>query len=158
NKGDKPETIAEELRSYELSGDGKKMLIRKQNDLYVLDSNIREAAAKTPRTLTDAKVDLKDWTFTIIPSDEYKEMLVDAWRLHRDYFYDRSMHGVNWLEVRDKYLPLAARVRDRAELNDVMAQMVSELSVLHTFVRGGDIRRGDDQVQLASLGAQLERD
>jgi tricorn protease len=158
NKGDKPETIAEELRSYELSGDGKKMLIRKQNDLYVLDSNIREGAAKTPKTLSDAKVDLKDWTFTIIPSDEYKEMLVDAWRLHRDYFYDRSMHGVNWLEVRDKYLPLAARVRDRAELNDVMAQMVSELSVLHTFVRGGDIRRGDDQVQLASLGAQLERD
>jgi tricorn protease len=158
NKGDKPEAIAEELSSYELSGDGKKILIRKQNDLFVLDSSIHEAAAKTPKTLSDAKVDLKDWTFTVVPSDEYREMLLDAWRLHRDYFYDRHMHGINWLEVRDKYLPVTARVRDRVELNDLISQMVSELSVLHTFVNGGDVRRGDDQVALSSLGARLERD
>src|SRR5262249_56181296 len=68
------------------------------------------------------------------------------------------MHGVNWSEVRDKYLPLASRIRDRAELSDVLSQMISELSVLHSFVRGGDVRRGEDQIQLASLGAQLERD
>jgi tricorn protease len=35
---------------------------------------------------------------------------------------------------------------------------VGELSALHTFVRGGDIRRGPDQVQTASLGAVLARD
>jgi tricorn protease len=29
---------------------------------------------------------------------------------------------------------------------------------LHTFVRGGDVRRGPDQVQLGSLGAHLVRD
>jgi tricorn protease len=158
NKGDKPETIAEDLRSYELSADGKKMLIRKGDDLFVLDSSIREGAARAPKTLADAKVDLRDWTFTVVPSEEYREMLLDAWRLHRDYFYDPSMHGVNWIAVRDKYLPLASRIRDRAELNDVLAQMISELSVLHSFVRGGDVRRGEDQIQLASLGAQLERD
>jgi len=67
------------------------------------------------------------------------------------------MHGVDWPAVRDKYLPLVERVRDREELNDVIAQMVSELGALHTFVFGGDIRKGPDQVQLASLGARLER-
>jgi tricorn protease len=158
NKGDKPEVIAEELGSYQLSGDGKKFLIRKQNDLYVLDSSVREAAAKTPKTLADAKVELKGWTFAVVPADEYREMLLDAWRLHRDYFYDRHMHGIDWIEVRDKYLPLSTRVRDRVELNDLISQMVSELSVLHTFVNGGDVRRGDDQVALSSLGARLERD
>lgn len=158
NKGDKAETIAEEVSSYELSGDGKKVLIRKQNDLFVLDSSIREAAAKTPKTLIDAKVDLKDWTFTVNPAEEYREMLLDAWRLHRDYFYDRNMHGLSWPEVRDKYLPLASRIRDRSELNDLISEMVSELSVLHTSVTGGDLRHGDDQVALASLGAYLERD
>jgi tricorn protease len=60
--------------------------------------------------------------------------------------------------MRDKYSELVGRVRDREELSDLLAQMVGELSALHTFVRGGDIRRGPDQVQLASLGAVLERD
>ena len=39
----------------------------------------------------------------MIPSEEYREMFLDAWRLHRDYFYDPHMHGVNWPAMRDKY-------------------------------------------------------
>jgi len=35
--------------------------------------------------------------------------------------------------------------------------MIGELSALHMFVRGGDLRKGDDQVSVASLGAVLER-
>jgi tricorn protease len=36
--------------------------------------------------------------------------------------------------------------------------MVGELSALHTFVRGGDVRKAPDQVPVASLGALLTRD
>ena len=68
------------------------------------------------------------------------------------------MHGVDWPAMREKYLPLVERVTDRAELSDLLAQMVSELSALHTFVRGGDTREGTDRVALASLGAVLTRD
>ena len=158
NKGEKPVTLMEGIRDYELSGDGKKMLIRKQNDFYIVDSAIKPEALKTPKTLEDAKVDLKDWTFTVIPTDEFHEMFLDAWRLHRDYFYDRKMNGIDWPAMREKYLPLVDRVRDREELSDLLAQMVSELSALHTFVHGGDVRKGPDQVKLATLGARLERD
>lgn len=85
-------------------------------------------------------------------------MFVEAWRLERDYFYDREMHGVDWPAMRDKYMPLVDRVTSRAELADLLAQMVSELSALHIFVRGGDLRQGEDRVQPASLGAVLTRD
>lgn len=112
----------------------------------------------TPKTMTDSRVDLKDWTFSVIPSDEFREEFLDSWRLHRDYFYDRHMHAVNWIAMRDKYIELVGRIRDREELSDLLAQMVGELSALHTFVRGGDIRRGPEQVQLSSLGAVLDRD
>ena len=158
NKGDKPESLTDGLRTYELSADGKKLFIRKQNDLYVVDSSIRESAMHTPKTMTDSRVDLKDWTFSVIPSDEFREEFLDSWRLHRDYFYDRHMHAVNWIAMRDKYIELVGRIRDREELSDLLAQMVGELSALHTFVRGGDIRRGPEQVQLSSLGAVLDRD
>jgi len=40
----------------------------------------------------------------------------------------------------------------------VIAQMVSELSALHTFVAGGDSRKPSDHVDLATLGAVLRRD
>ena len=60
--------------------------------------------------------------------------------------------------MRDRYLPLVDRVADRDELNDVIAQMVGELSALHTFVFGGDARASLDHVDLATLGARLRRD
>jgi tricorn protease len=158
NKGDKPESLMEGVRGYELSGDGKKILVRKQNDLYVMDSAIRAGGAHDSKTLDDTRVNLRDWTFSVIPSDEFHEAFLDAWRLHRDYFYDPHMHAVNWTSMRNKYVEVIGRVRDREELSDLLAQMVSELSALHTFVFGGDVRRGADQVQTASLGAELTRD
>ncbi len=158
NKGDKPEMLMEDIRGFEVSADGKKILIRKQTELMVVDASAKAAALKDPKTLADSQVDLKTWTFSVIPTNEYREAFADAWRLHRDYFYDPKMHGVNWKAMRDKYGELLGRVRDRSELNALIADMVSELSALHTFVQGGDIRTGTDQVQLSALGARLVRD
>ena len=163
NKGDKPETLMEGVTDFEISADSKKMLVRKQtnpkqSDLWIFDSSIKESALKDPKTLADNHVELKDWTFSVIPSDEFHEALLDAWRLHRDYFYDPNMHHVNWTAMRDKYTELGGRVHEREELNDLIAQMVGELSLLHTFVQGGDQRQGVDQIQPATLGARLSRD
>ena len=82
-------------------------------------------------------------------------MFVESWRLERDYFYDRGMHGVDWPGMLDRYLPLVDRVRTRGEVSDLMAQMASELAAIHTFVYGGDHRDGDDDVAVASLGARM---
>ncbi len=98
------------------------------------------------------------WTILTNPRAEFRGMFLDAWRLERDYFYDRNMHGVNWTEVRDRYMPLVDRVADREELNDLLAQMVGELSALHIFVVGGDAREPGDHVDIATFGARLRRD
>jgi tricorn protease len=158
NKDIKPEVLLEGVTGFEVSANGKKILVRQQTNLLVLDSSISAGALKDPKTMADAVVDLKDWTFSVIPSDELHEAFLDAWRLHRDYFYDPHMHGVDWPAMRKKYLPLVGRVRDREELNDLLAQMVGELSLLHTFVFGGDVRTGADHIGLSSLGARLSRD
>ncbi|MGH7576275.1 MAG: S41 family peptidase, partial [Longimicrobiales bacterium] len=153
NEERKAEPVIEDVASYEMSLDRKKLMVRKDGDLYVFD-----AGAKAPSSLTSSKVDLSGWSFSVDPKEEWLHHFVDAWRLERDYFYDPDMHGVDWPAMRQKYLPLARRVTDRAELNDVIAQMVGELSALHIFVRGGDQRSGTDDVAPASLGAVLERD
>jgi len=153
NKKAEPETFIEEPQSYELSADGRKILIRKGGAYYVVD-----AGAKAPSDLSKSAVPLKDWTFSLDPRLEWRQMFAEAWRLERDYFYDRGMHGLDWPAMRQKYEPLVDRVTDRAELSDVLAQMVSELSALHIFVRGGDLRDAEDGAWPASLGAELVRD
>ena len=152
NDSPKPKTLVEDVGSYELSLDGKKLMIRKGNAFYVIDSG-----ASAPAKLEKA-VDLGGWTFSLDPRQEWRQMFVESWRLMRDYFYDPHMHGVDWAAMLQKYLPLVSRVTDRAELSDLMSDLVGELSALHIFVRGGDHREGTDQVQISSLGARWERD
>jgi tricorn protease len=149
-----PARLVDDVRGYELSADGKKLLLRKGDELHVIDAGSKADAALGAKT----RVDLSGWAFSFPPREEWRQMFVEAWRLERDYFYDRGMHGNDWPAVLQRYLPLVDRVTDRDELADLLAQMVSNLSALHTFVRGGDVRRGRDQVQPGFLGATLERD
>ena len=158
NKGDPPDTVLAEVKGYEISLDRKKLLVSKGDDFYIFDSDVKASGLSDPKALGKATINLSRWNFSTDPRAEYRGIFLDAWRLERDYFYDRNMQGVNWTATRDRYLPLVDRVSDRNELNQVIAQMVAELSALHTFVRGGDARKPADQIDLAALGAVLRRD
>ncbi len=153
NKDFEAKELADGLNWYELSSNGKKILLRKSDDLYVID-----AGTNAPGNLSKNKVDLSAWEFPLNPREEFRQMFVEAWRLERDYFYDPNMHGVDWKAVLDKYMPLAKRVTDRLELSNVFGQMIGELSALHMYVFGGDIRSGEDTIEVAGLGARLVRD
>ena len=155
NKDKHPATVVADVRSFEISMNRKKMLVRTAKDFYALDVATKPA---DPKALAKNKIDMSHWQLMTNPREEFHGMFVDAWRLERDYFYDRRMNGVNWVEMRDRYLPLVDRVSDRDELNDLISQMVAELSALHTFVRGGDDRKPKSEIQLAYLGAVLRRD
>ncbi len=152
-KHDGVSTVLAGVESYELSGDSKKLLLKKGDAWYVFD-----AAAKAPEKLDKSKLPLVGWTFSFDPRIEWRQMFTEAWRLERDYFYDRGMHGVDWKAQLEKFRPLAERVTTRGELADVFQQMVGELSALHMYVYGGDHRRGSDQSEPAGLGARLARD
>ena len=140
----------DEIRSYQLTQDKKKLLIRKANDLFMFDAG--KAPPPVPEQVKFA-VNLRDWTIQVDPREEWKQMFVDAWRMHRDFFYDKNMHGADWLKVRAKYEPLMARVTDRADVNDVLAQMSAEAVALHSQVGANDVRKGEDTIDVAGLGA-----
>jgi tricorn protease-like protein/C-terminal processing protease CtpA/Prc len=148
----KAKSLVEDLTSYELAGDGKKLLVRKGDNFYVIASD-----AGAPAKLDD-KFNLDGWTFALTPREEWRQILTESWRMLRDYFYDRGMHSLDWRGVLQKYLPLVDRVSERNELNEIIAEMVGELSTLHIYVRYGDDRDGPDQIKPASLGARFARD
>ncbi|PHV11565.1 S41 family peptidase [Chitinimonas sp. BJB300] len=156
NSGHGPEIVAHEVAEYALSQDGKKLFYRQESE----DNGemlIVPASAEMPHDLSKAVVRLSDWRLQIAPRQEWRQMFIDAWRTHRDLLFDRNMRGVNWLAVREKYAPLLARVADRTDLDDLLAQMVGEVSTLHSAVIPGDIRRLDDMVTPAGLGALMQR-
>ncbi|MBX3744745.1 MAG: PD40 domain-containing protein [Verrucomicrobiae bacterium] len=151
-KDPKPKTLVEDIRSHEVTADGRKLLVRKGDDFHIVATD-----AAAPAKL-DEKLNLAGWTFPVQPREEWRQIFTESWRMMRDYFYDRGMHRLDWASMLDKYRPLIDRVSDRAELSDVIAAMVGELSTLHINVGGGDERDGPDNIRPASLGARLGRD
>ena len=145
-------TIVRDIRSYALSGNGKKLLVRRQNNFYMLEAGTSEI-----KDLSKNQISLKGWKFPIIPREEWRQLYTDAWRMERDYFYDKNMHGVDWDAMHAKYLPLVDRVTTREELSDLIGRFVGELSALHTSVRGGDMRDDAKNISVASLGAVFSR-
>ncbi len=157
NQGAPAETLASDVRSYELSADGKKLMLVRNQGQNAPEVLIVEAAPKLPTELAKSQVRWSDWQIATQPRAEWKQMFADAWRLHRDHFYDKAMHGVDWAAARAKYEPLLDRVTDRYELAELMAQMVSELGALHSQVAPGDTRPMPDEPALAGLGGRVSR-
>lgn len=150
NKDVEAKVLVKDVEGYELSRDGKSLLVRRKGSIAIID-----AAAAPGVDLSKSTLALGDWTFTLTPREEWRQMFIDGWRLERDYFYDTQMHGVDWKGMKDRYMPLVDRVACRSELSDLLAQMVGELSALHIFVYGGEMRDGPDRIAPAGLGASL---
>ena len=56
------------------------------------------------------------WSLSVIPREEWKQMFAEAWRLERDYFYDRGMHGVPQLGSQHGDRRAARAAPDRVDL------------------------------------------
>ena len=147
-----PVEIASGVSTFAVSANKKKLMVNYRNgNIAVDDANGQKLDAEK------SKVELASWNFLVDPVQEWKEEFVDAWRMMRDYFYDRELHKVDWAGVRKQYEPLVQRLTDRYELDDLLSQMVGELSALHTFVNGGDKRYSPDQIPVGFLGARLKK-
>lgn len=153
NKEIKLKPILSEVNSFELAEKGEKILVRKGRNYYMI-----KAGTEKVNNLSKSKINLSGWRFAITPKEDWTQIFTDAWRMERDYFYDKNMHGVDWDAMHAKYLPLVDRITTRNELSDLIGRFVGELSALHTSVRGGDQRRDDKNISVASLGAEFSRD
>ncbi|HMO31722.1 MAG TPA: S41 family peptidase [Lacibacter sp.] len=143
---------ATEVSGFQLSQNGQKLLIQKEGIYYMVDAGTGSIS------FDEGKIDLSGCVFSFLPGDDWKQMYKDAWRMERDNFYDKNMHGVDWDAMYKKYLPFLDRLTTRNELNDVIQQLIGELSAMHTGVFGGDLRSDNKSIDVASLGAITSRE
>ena len=73
------------------------------------------------------------------PEAEFAQIFAEGWRGQRDYLYVPNMHGADWPKMRESYGQFLPYVRHRADLNYLLDMMGAEISIGHSYVRGGDM-------------------
>ncbi|HET9704822.1 MAG TPA: S41 family peptidase, partial [Vicinamibacterales bacterium] len=58
----------------------------------------------------------------------------EGWRIMKNRFYDPTMHGTPWREMKSIYEPLLDHLVDDEELHTVMMMMIGRLNASHTGV------------------------
>ncbi|MBI4908460.1 MAG: PD40 domain-containing protein [Acidobacteria bacterium] len=89
------------------------------------------------------------------PVQEWKQIYHEAWRIQRDFFYDRNLHGLDWKAAEKKYEPYLSNVAARADLTYLLEEMLGNLTVSHMGAFGGDTPEVK-RVQTGLLGADYE--
>lgn len=123
-------TIVDDADAYQISADGKKILIAKQNSYSIVDI--------APDQKLEKKLPTNQLEMTVVPKDEWKQIFNDVWRLERDFFYDKNMHGVDWKEMKKRYGALIENAVTRSDVNYIIGELIAELNASHTYRSGGD--------------------
>jgi tricorn protease len=123
-------TVLEDVDAAELTADGKKALVRR-DDKYAIVELKKEVKFEKPLRIDEMET-------TVDPRAEWRQMFADAYRFERDYFYDPNMHGVDWKATRDRYAALLDAAVTRWDVNFVLGEFIGELNASHTYRGGGD--------------------
>jgi tricorn protease len=148
---DRKETVLGDVNSYEITADGKKMLVKIKKDYAIID-------------LPKDKLETKDHELKLAGLDmqldrhvEWTQIYNEAWRHMRDFFYAPNMNGVDWKAMRDKYAALVPFVNHRNDLTYLIGELIAELNNGHAYTGGGE-RPDTPRIKLGLLGAELSRD
>jgi len=141
--------IIENVNGSALTADGKQIIVRSQGGIGII--NPKPGQKIKDRVPTDGMV------MNHIPREEWRQLFNDAWRRHRDFFYDPNMHGIDWDAMRARYGALIEDARTRWDVNFIISNLSAELSAGHTYTFGGDTEQVERQ-NTGYLGVDWELD
>ena len=167
--GTPSEVLSADVLDYALTPNGKRLMIvrtpppavpgagpaARAGEILLIDAGPKLPGE--PAALARAQVRWADWQLAVDPRSEWRQLFAEAWRLHRDYFFDAGMNGTDWAAVRRVHEALLPRVTDRLELAELMAQMVTAVGALHSQVVNPDVRSAPGPVFPAGLGARFTK-
>lgn len=102
-------------------------------------------------------LDLNRVRISVLPQQEWRQMLQEIWRLQQEHFWTPDLSGVDWEHVYQRYSPLLERISTRSEFSDLVWEMQGELGTSHAYEMGGDYR-AEPNYRLGFLGADFAYD
>lgn len=144
----KEETVAE-ADGFDISPDGKKLLFIKGGEIFIC-----EPAKDAKKN----KVPTGGMNVTINPRNEWKQILAETSRVQRDYFYEPTLHGVDWKSISAHYAKMVDDAVTREDVAWIQAELISELNIGHAYVSApGDVEN-PPQVSCGMLGCDFMLD
>jgi tricorn protease len=122
--------VLDDAQNFEVTADGKKMLVRAQNRYAILE-------IKSPQKF-EKPIATADMEAPVEPRAEWKQMFEDVYRFQRDYFYDAGMHGVDWAGMKARYGKLLQDAVTRWDVDFIFGEFIGELNASHTYYGGGE--------------------
>jgi tricorn protease len=153
--------VAQDVHKIRLSADHRTLVYESHDRMRAIDASteLPEDGQDDPRSGNDPGrrsgwLDLTRASVLVEPHAEWTQMYDEAWRMQREQFWDEQMSGIDWDLVHARYAKLLPLARTRAELSDIMWEMLGELGTSHAYEIGGDYRR-PPQYRRGFLGADL---
>ena len=141
-------TVLAGSTGFEISGDGKKLLVGRGGGVSIVDASAGASAQA---------VAMSGMSVTIQPREEWRQIVTETWRLFRDYFYEPTMHGVDWPKVKSHYLAMVEDAASREDVAFIQAELVSELNIGHAYINSpGDVENPVPSVNVGLLGCDFE--
>jgi len=135
------------ISQYHLSANGKKLIYKAGKRYGVV--NLDKAK------VGDGLLKLSSVHIKIDKLKEFKQIFDEAYRIERDWFYDKNMHGLNWKKVHDMYAKFIPYCGTRGDVNYLIGEMIAEINAGHTYIYGGDRKQGKF-VATGLLGADFK--
>jgi len=122
------------VRSFELSADGTKLLVARGAAYAVLPASASPIDPKVADQWPKLKLEMPR-----NDREEWRQMLGEAWRWQKNMFFFRDMRGLDWPGVLRRYASVVNVLSNRHDLNYLIEEMIGELSVGHLGASGGDL-------------------
>ncbi len=142
------QSVAAGAGNFQMTPDGKKILIVRGGSATIQNAAAGASGEAVPTGGMGVSID---------PRAEWKQLVVDAWRIQRDFFYVKNMHGVDWPSIRDHYLSMVDDAASREDISFIISEMISELNVGHAYYFGGDVEQQPTS-SVGVLGCDFELD
>jgi tricorn protease len=154
---DRKETVLGDVSTYEITHDGKKMLVKIGKEYAMIDLPKDKIETKDDKAGKDFRLKLAGLDMKLDRHAEWTQIYNECWRHMRDFFYAPNMNGVDWKAMKDKYAALVPFVNHRNDLTYLVGELIGELNNGHAYVAGGE-RPETPRIKLGLLGAELSRD
>lgn len=135
---------------YTISSDGTKIMAGGQGGFAIMDANSNGDKTRKPVSVAGLVTEIN-------PVEEWNQIFNEVWRRYRDWFYVENMHGFDWVKIREDYKKWLPYVAHRSDLNYVISEMCSELTIQHAYIDGGDFNL-PPRVRVALPGARFDAD
>lgn len=125
----KEQTILEGVRGFGLARRAEKALVALEGPSFAV-------IGLTPGQKADQRIDLSGLVATIDPRAEWQQVVTDAGRIMRDFFYDPTMHGVDWEAEVARYAAAARDATSRDDVHYLIGELIAQLNVGHAYNSG----------------------